>query len=33
MHLKFGNFVLYITVYRLTESTTNSVYKTVHVER
>ena len=33
MHLKFGNFVLYTPLYRLTERKNVSMYKTVHAER
>ena len=32
MHLKFGNFVLYTPLYRLTERKNVSMYKTVHAE-
>ena len=34
MHLKFGYFVLYTLIRRLTEINKNvSIYKTVHAER
>jgi len=33
IHLKFGFFILYTLIYRLTERKNVSMYKTVHAER
>jgi len=33
MHLKFGYFVLYTPIYRLTERKNVFIYKTIHAEQ